>query len=212
LSVYERIKIMNMITLNAAKRAAQLFMAGAYPDRTWFIIGGALRDTDRGVAFKDIDIFVSGYSTDPLPEEGTDDGQRNAHLMRAFIQPWMGFELNIVFLRGTWDLKRTADRCDYGICQAGWCPVTDETYRSNQYLLDAKYKTLTLCRDTLPERKERMQAKFEGWLHFNPKNFLISNNVSFFVYNSDTQSIEEVSPSKQGTKLPANNDPMDTLE
>jgi len=176
-----------------AKFAAMSFMKGSYPDRDWFIVGGLIRDTDMGLPVKDIDIFISGYSTDPLPEMSTDDGSRNAYLMRAQVIPWMGFELNLVFLRGEWNLERTADRCDYGICQAGWCPRTDRTYRSDQYSQDMQFKQLTLCRDTVPERQVRMQDKFPHFIHRNPKEYAISNKVTSWCYNSETKSIDKLS-------------------
>jgi hypothetical protein len=182
-----------MSYIQNAKAAAVSFMAGAYPDRDWFIIGGLIRDTDMGFVVKDIDIFISGYKTDPLPEARTDDGSRNAYLMRAQIIPWLGFQLNLVFLRGKWDLERTADRCDYGVCQAGWCPKTERTYRSDQYIQDIQFKQLTLCRDTVPERQTRMQNKFPHYTHMNPKEYLISDKVSSWAYNSETHSIEKLS-------------------
>lgn len=176
--------------LDKAKAAAAAFMAGSYPDRTWFIIGGALRDTDMGLQMKDVDIFVSGYDNDPIPE-GAEDGARNAYLLRAYTVPWMGFELNIIFLRGVWDLQRAADRCDFGICQIGYDPTTDVTYRSDAYRTDRSMHTLTLCRDTVPERKKRMQAKFPTHFYSNRDNFKVTNASTTFHYNSETGTIEE---------------------
>ena len=177
--------------LKNAKAAARSFMAGSYPDREWFIIGGALRDTYLGLEMKDVDIFVSGFDTDPIPDGEVEDGARNAYLLRAYTVPWMGFELNIIFLRGVWDLKRAADRCDFGICQIGYDPVTEVTYRSDAYVLDCSNYTLTLCRDTVPERKQRMQTKFPTWRFRNPQGHTLSYNNTTFHYNPDNGMIEE---------------------
>ena len=179
-----------MQELDKAKAAAVSFMAGSYPDRTWFIIGGALRDTDMGLPMKDVDIFVSGYEDDPVPDDA-EDGARNAYLLRAFTVPWMGFELNIIFLRGVWDLERATDRCDFGICQIGYDPLTERTYRSDAYRIDRDMRTLTLCRDTVPERKQRMLAKFPDSRFRNRGNFKVSHNATAFHYNVETGKIEQ---------------------
>jgi hypothetical protein len=180
-----------MNALDNAKQAAKSFMAGAYPDRVWFLIGGALRDTDLGVDMRDVDIFVSGYDTDPDPEDCEDDGERNAYLLRAYTQPWMGVELNLVFLRGEWDLERATDRCDFGICQIGYDPVTDRTYRSNAYNKDRLNKTFTLCLNTVPERKDRLSKKFPDFRYRNPELYKLTWQDATWHYNAETRLLEK---------------------
>lgn len=159
--------------LNDAKAAARAFMAEQYPDRQWFICGGALRDTDLGKPFKDVDVFVSGFETDPEPRDEfglADIGDRNAYLMRAFTIDFMGFDINVILMRTPWTLQTIAERCDFGICQIAWCPETDQTYRSEPYLHDINDRTVTATRATHPERWERMQAKFPLYRMRNPRN------------------------------------------
>lgn len=172
--------------LAKAKAAAVEYMAGAHPDRTWFIVGGALRDTDAGIAFKDVDIFVSGYAHDPEPTGCNDDGERDAYLMRAYTVEWKSYELNIIFLRGEWDLERATNRCDFGICQIGYDPTTRYTYRSDAYRKDRDLKTLTLTRSTVPERRRRMQDKFLSHSFRNPKGYTVDDNATHWHYNSET--------------------------
>lgn len=154
--------------LAAAKEAARDYMQRNHPTRTWFLVGGAIRDTDFGIAFKDVDIFVSGYETDPDPK--AELGDRNAYLMRAYSEWYMGFEINIIFMRRPWTLEQIADRCDFGICQTAWCPVTDRTYRSDAYAADLNNHTLTIARSTHPDRFVRMKAKFPSFTFNNPRN------------------------------------------
>jgi len=174
-----------MCGLDAAKAAAREYMAANLPDRDWFIVGGALRDTTLGRPFKDVDIFISGFPTDPVPEfdqeelETTDPADlaadRNAYLMKAYTINYAGFELNIIYMRTPWTLEGIADRCDFGICQVSWCPKTDTTYHSPQFLYDLGHRTLTNTRTTAAERHDRMQDKFPDFLPRNPRNLPTSS-------------------------------------
>ena len=160
--------------LDHAKKMAVQYMNEHHAGRQWFLVGGALRDTELGKPFKDFDIFVVGYETDPVPlhfnGEKAEAGDRNAYLMKAYTVRVEDIDLNLIFMRGDWDLKGIADRCDFGICQIAWCPVTRETYRSEKYEADIKNKTLTVDRATVPERYDRMQAKFPEYTIRNPSN------------------------------------------
>lgn len=147
--------------LQQIKDLTKLFMSIHFPDREWFIVGGVLRDFDRGADFNDVDVFVSGFEGDPDPD--VDDGDCNAYLMRAARYNFKGFEINVIILRTHFDLKRVTDRCDFGINQIGWCPVSDETYRSQQYLDDLANEEFTLTRNTPPRRYDRMREKFPDW-------------------------------------------------
>jgi hypothetical protein len=176
--------------LDRAKAATAEYMAGVYPDRKYFIVGGALRDTDLGAEMKDVDIFVSGYDTDPDPM-CEDDGERNAYLMRAYTVDWKGFELNIIFLRGDWTLERVTDRCDFGICQIGYDPVTRLTYRSPAYESDFGRNELTLCRDTVPERQMRMERKFPLFNFRNPQHHTVSQSSTNWHYDPETGMLDQ---------------------
>ena len=160
--------------LDNAKAAAQEFMQAFHPERKWWIVGGLLRDDLLRRPWKDIDIFINGFSTDLLPEDCDDPGASNAYLLRAYTvkdYPYKGelYEINLIFMRGhRWTLKSMTDRCDFGICQIGWCPETRSTYTSPLFELDRKRLQLTLCRETTVERVQRMQAKFPHWALRNP--------------------------------------------
>ena len=169
--------------LDRAKQAARRYMEANYPGRRWWIAGGALRDTDHVVQFKDVDIFVNGFETDPEPEFGDElfdepmdrAADRNAYLMRALTVIVDGVTLNLIFMRtDQWTAESIAERCDFGLNQISWCPDTDHTYRSEQYLLDFQHRTLTNTRATAPERHDRMKSKFPGYRVRNPRNLPFS--------------------------------------
>lgn len=160
--------------LDNAKAAAQEFMQAFHPEREWWIVGGLLRDVALYRQWKDIDIFINGYDTDLMPEDCDDPGASNAYLLRAYTvkdYPYKDekYEINLIFMRGhNWSLTKITDRCDFGICQIGWCPVTNETYKSEAFEADKRNQTLTLFRETTVERVERMKSKFPGWTLRNP--------------------------------------------
>lgn len=182
-----------MKTLKMAKEAAIEFMTAFHSDREWWVVGGLLRDSDMGKPFKDIDIFINGYATDLLPE-GAEIGDKNAYLLRAYTveaYPYMGetYEINLIFMRGDrWSLKSMSDRCDFGICQIGWCPVTDVAYRSELYYHDKGHRTLTLARNTALGRVTRMEEKFPAYSLRNPKGFLLDDK-RFWAYDEETQKL-----------------------
>ena len=147
------------------------FMRRYMPDRQWFVVGGALRDSDMGRSFKDVDVFIVGKQFDALPNAGVDRGDRNAYVFRADTVIYRGIEINLIHMRGTgWTLESMTDRCDFGICQIGWCPEQNTLYRSDDYKTDKSQHQLTLCRDTAQERLQRMQKKYPWKLH-NPSGF-----------------------------------------
>lgn len=178
-----------------AKEASVEFMAAFHPDREWWIVGGALRDTDLGVDFKDVDIFIKGYDTDLLPKGEVDLGDRNAYLLRAYTvkdYPYKGerFEINLIFMRGEhWSLESMTDRCDFGICQIGWDPKNNRTYRSSAYLKDHHEKTLTLTRETSRERKSRMENKFPIFDFRNPDHIELDGDRTWG-YSEESGELE----------------------
>jgi len=174
--------------------AAVEFMAAFHPDRTWFIVGGLLRDTENGGGnYKDIDIFIVGYDTDLLPK-GAEDGEKNAYLLRAYTvkdYPFFGrpMEINLIFMRGAdWTLERMTDRCDFGICQIGYCPVEGRIYRSDDYMCDKTRGTLTLARETTQARVDRMKAKFPFHRFHNPSGITVDGEKSW-CYDEETQQL-----------------------
>lgn len=171
------------VRLDEAKKVAAEWMSMTYPCRKWYIAGGCLRDTDLGRDFKDVDIFVSGFETDPEPVDLdgllADPGDRNAYLMRAEVVSFKGFDLNIIFMRTTWTLEGIADRCDFGICQISWCPEEDRTYRSDAYLWDKERRFATNTRATVPTRFERMADK--GFKVRNPRNLPVATGGWHYV-------------------------------
>jgi hypothetical protein len=180
--------------LSVALEAATEFMADFYPAANWWVVGGCLRDTELDRDFKDIDIFVAGSIKDALPDEDTDDGDRNAYLRRASTEliTYQGeqFELNIIHMRGPdWDLKRVTDRCDFGVCMIGWCPKTGETYRSERYDTDMRWSTVTLYRETTSERRERMEKKFPTFRYRNPYR-LKYDGAKVWCYNRETGKLD----------------------
>ena len=181
--------------LRLAKEASMEFMAAFHPDREWWIVGGALRDTELGLDFKDVDIFINGYDTDLLPEGDVDLGDRNAYLLRAYTAkdyPYKGerFDINLIFMRGGhWSLESMTDRCDFGICQIGWDPSNNRTYRSSEYLNDYHVKTLTLTRETSRERKNRMENKFSTFAFRNPNNITLDGD-RMWVYSEESGELE----------------------
>lgn len=183
---------MNLIK---AKEAAKEFMEAFHPDRQWWIVGGLLRDSELYRVPKDIDIFIQGYDTDLLPENCEDLGDKNAFLLRAYTvkdYPYKGetYEINLIFMRGDfWDLNSMTDRCDFGICQIGWCPVTNETYRSDKYNLDVRRRQLTLCRETTQERVNRMKDKFPYFTFTNPKSLTVDGKKCWS-YNPGSGRLE----------------------
>lgn len=169
-----------MTDFSLVQNLAKEYMQLNHPDRNWYIVGGALRDTELSKPVKDIDIFVVGYDADLLPPLEAEDGDRNAYLLRAYTEVFKGMEVNLIFMRGAdWSLARMTDRCDFGICQIGWCPVQDRVYRSDDYKCDVANKTLTLCRETPAERLGRMQSKFEDYALFNPSGILFDSPKSW---------------------------------
>lgn len=183
------------MNIDKAKEAAVEFMTHFHPDRVWWIVGGLLRDGELGIEPKDIDIFISGYGKDLLPTGCEDLGDKNAFLLRAYTvdnYPYKGdnYQINLIFMRGDfWDLYQMTDRCDFGICQIGWCPKTNETYRSDQYLYDKYYAVFTLCRETTQERVNRMKDKLPYYMLDNPYNITVDGKKCWG-YNKDTQEIE----------------------
>lgn len=181
--------------MSKGKQAAIEFMNNFHPDRTWWIVGGMLRDSAMDRGYKDIDIFINGRDTDLLPDEGTDHGDKNAFLLRAYTvreYPYEGdtFEINLIFMRGNfWDLEQMSDRCDFGICQIGWEPTTNRTYRSEAFFRDMQDNTLTMTRETSKERVQRMQAKFPHHLFRNPQN-LTTDGTRCWCYNEETSQLE----------------------
>ncbi len=181
--------------LRLAKEASMDFMAAFHPDREWWIVGGALRDTDLGQRFKDVDIFINGYDTDLLPEGEVDLGDRNAFLLRAYtVKDYLykgeRFEINLIFMRGDhWNLESMTDRCDFGICQIGWDPTNNRTYRSSLYLSDHHDKTLTLARETSRERKSRMENKFSDFAFRNPE-YIELDGDRMWVYSEESGELE----------------------
>lgn len=184
-----------MKTLKHAKEAAVEFMEAFHPNRQWWIVGGLLRDHDMHKPFKDIDIFINGYDTDMLPV-GAEIGDKNAFLLRAYTveaYPYKGdrYEINLIFMRGDqWTLESMSDRCDFGICQIGWCPEQDREYRSKAYIFDKGNNTLTLCRNTTKDRVKRMQDKFPNHKLRNPDLFLLDDK-RFWKYDEQTQQLEK---------------------
>ena len=168
--------------LNKAKLAAIEFMETFHPGRDWWIVGGALRDTVLSRDFKDIDIFISGFTTDLLPDDAIDLGDRNAYLLRAYTvkdYPYKSekFEINLIFMRGDqWSLESMTNRCDFGICQIGWCPKEDRTYKSRKFERDVNNTTLTLTRNTSQERLKRMKSKFVAYDFINPDRLTIDTD------------------------------------
>lgn len=165
-----------------AKLAAIEFMDTFHPGRTWWIVGGALRDTVLYRPFKDIDIFIGGFATDMLPEDAIDLGDRNAYLLRAYTvkdYPYKGekFEINLIFMRGEhWTLERMTNRCDFGICQIGWCPIEDRTYKSVMFNNDVNLHEITLTRETSRERLNRMRSKFPNYSLRNPQDLEVDGD------------------------------------
>lgn len=183
------------MSLSKAKEAAIEFMEAFHPDREWWIVGGLLRDSAMNRPFKDIDIFINGRDTDLLPQHCPDLGDKNAFLLRAYTvaaYPYKGqdFEINLIFMRGDfWDLQSITDRCDFGICQIGWEPVTETTYRSEAFFRDIQDSTLTMTRETSKERVQRMKAKFPRHLFRNPQK-LTTDGTRRWCYNDATQQLE----------------------
>lgn len=181
------------MNLRKAKEAAIEFMNAFHPDRQWWIVGGLLRDSDLNRPFKDIDIFINGYDTDLLPQ-GAEIGDKNAYLLRAYTvndYPYKGerYEINLIFMRGDqWTLEKMSDRCDFGICQVGWCPLEDREYRSDAYVHDKTKKTLTISRNTSKERYERMKSKFPTHLVRNPEEFTLDDQ-RYWSYDDVTQQL-----------------------
>lgn len=194
-----------------AKLAAIEFMNTFHPNREWWVVGGMLRDTDQGREFKDIDIFIAGFPNDLLPEGDVDDGDKNAFLLRAYTvkdYPYRGdpYEINLIFMRGAdWSLERMADRCDFGICQIGWCPKTGRTYRSDAYNQDRDYRTLTLTRETSQERIRRMELKFPMHGLRNPDHIAVDGKKRW-TYDEDTGKLvityDKLNPKTMAQMLP----------
>lgn len=186
-----------MINKHRAKDAAKEFMTHFHPDRKWWIVGGLLRDTELWRPAKDIDIFISGYNEDLLPEGCEDFGDRNAYLLRAYTvkaYPYKGqdYEINLIFMRGDfWTLEKMTDRCDFGICQIGYDPLTGETYRSDKYKADVANKTITMSRDTTQNRINRMREKFPEFEFQNPDDLDVNGKKSW-CYNPETQLLQIV--------------------
>lgn len=178
-----------------AKEAAQEFMEDFHPDRKWWIVGGMLRDTILSTPFKDIDIFINGRAEDLLPEGDVDKGDKNAFLLRAYTvksYPYKGedFEINLIFMRGDfWDLEQMTDRCDFGICQIGWEPSTDKTYRSDAFELDLRKRTITLTRETTKGRVNRMKDKMPLFEFRNPRQLTVDGQKRW-CYNPETSELE----------------------
>ena len=171
-----------------AVNAAKAFMLLNFPDRRWFIVGGLLRDDYLDKPFKDIDVFIVGYSTDPQPD--VDLGAHNAHLYYAETRYFEGFQINLIFMRGDhWSLETMTERCDFGICQIGYCPVEDRVYITDDFKFDATYKILTQCRDTVPSRLTRMQDKFSDFVYYNPSGFEL--NYTKWSYDKEDGEVKE---------------------
>jgi len=146
------------------------FMQIAYSGDTWYVAGGYLRDKFLKKDFKDIDVFVTGEIDDWLP---SGDGPNN-RVKKVQTHHYKGVEINIIFMRGVFDFYSVVERCDLGICQIGWNPITDEVFNTDDFLCDVMGDTLTVCRDTRVDHIDRMKEKFpEKRLH-NPSGFLLS--------------------------------------
>ena len=189
-----------MINEDKTLATVKQMMNEEYPGRTWFVVGGYFRDLDLGLPFKDVDVFVNGYATDPVPDT-KDKGDRDAYLYYAVTKQYEGIEVNLIFMRGEFTLEEMTDRCDFGICQIGWCPVEDRLYQSMNYIQDCSNKTLTLLRSTAPERVERMQSKFPDYTFRNPQDLMVSDTLMVWHYDSDSKTVERVPTKRPSTTL-----------
>lgn len=162
-----------------------------HPGRSWWIAGGFLRDVALRKPIKDVDVFVNGFKSDALPEDKTTDlGKANAYIHYVKDYTYNGTEVNVIFLRGNhWNLQSVADRCDLGICQASWCPLTKTQYFSKRFEANFKHKVITVERDTRREHVERVADKL-GWPWMR-KGFDLDSR-SCFTYNSKNKTMQEL--------------------
>tara|TARA_R110002020_G_scaffold2385_4_gene11061 strand:- start:47 stop:598 length:552 start_codon:yes stop_codon:yes gene_type:complete len=169
--------------------AASEYMEDNFPARKFTIAGGCLRDDLLGRPVKDIDIFIHGFSTDPVPEGCEDAGERNAYLMFAKTVYVGSEEINLIFLRGEWCALDVAARCDIGICQVAWTKGTGLVY-TDAFVKDVVFKTLTVTRNTSLDHVERVERKFYDFESVRGDYQVTNGNIKGWHYNSATGKVE----------------------